>query len=187
MTQILVAAQEGDATAAEKLLPLVYKELRALAAHRMAQEAPGHTLQATALVHEAWLRLVKPEEQARFVNRAHFFAAAAEAMRRILVESARRKKRMKHGGPLQRVDLDAVDVPLPLPADELIALDEALNRLTDVDPRAAEVVKLCFFTGMTQEQAAKELGVSLRTTERLWEYARAWLFREVKKATAGEA
>ena len=186
VTQILVAAQEGDATAAEKLLPLVYKELRALAAHRMAQEAPGHTLQATALVHEAWLRLVKPEEQARFVNRAHFFAAAAEAMRRILVESARRKKRMKHGGPLQRVDLDAVDVPLPLPADELIALDEALNRLTEVDPRAAEVVKLCFFTGMTQEQAAKELGVSLRTTERLWEYARAWLFREVKNATAGE-
>jgi len=187
VTQILEAVQEGDASAAEKLLPLVYKELRALAAHRMAQEAPGHTLQATALVHEAWLRLLKPEEQLRFQNRAHFFAAAAEAMRRILVESARRKKRIKHGGQLERVDLEAVDVPLPMPAEELLALDEALDRLTEVDPRAAEVVKLCFFTGLKQEEAAKELGVSLRTTERLWEYARAWLFREVKKATAGEA
>jgi len=187
VTQILEAAQEGDATAAEKLLPLVYKELRALAAHRMAQEAPGHTLQATALVHEAWLRLVKPEEQARFQNRAHFFAAAAEAMRRILVESARRKKRIKHGGQLERVDVEAVDVPLPIPAEELLALDEALDRLNETDPRAAEVVKLCFFTGLTQEQAARELGVSLRTTERLWEYARAWLFREMKKTTAREA
>ena len=143
-------------------------------------------MQPTALVHEAWLRLVG-DEAPLFANRAHFFGAAAEAMRRILVESARRKKRLKHGGELERVDVDAVEVPLPMPTDELLALDEALDRLTEVDRRSAEVVKLCFFTGLTQEQAAKELGVSLRTAERLWEYARAWLFREMKKATAGEA
>lgn len=187
ITRILEAARKGDAGAGQQLIPMVYQELRKLAARKMAHESPGHTLQPTALVHEAWLRLLDPVEQVRFENRAHFFAAAAEAMRRILVESARRKKRIKHGGQLERVDLDAVDVPIPLPADELIALDEALDRLTQVDPRSAEMVKLCFFTGLTQEQAAKDLGVSLRTAERLWEYARAWLFREVKKATAGEA
>jgi RNA polymerase sigma factor (TIGR02999 family) len=186
VTQILEAAQEGDASAAEELLPIVYRELRKLAAYKMAQEAPGHTLQPTALVHEAWLRLLKPEEQARFQNRSHFFAVAAEAMRRILVESARRKKRIKHGGQLERVDLDAVEVPLPLPADELIALDQALERLTAIDRRSAEVVKLCFFVGLTQEQAAKELGVSLRTTERLWKFARAWLFSEMKRAMGQE-
>ena len=186
VTQILEAAEKGDEKAAAQLLPLVYAELRRLAAHKMAQEAPGHTLQPTALVHEAWLRLLKPEEQARFQNRAHFFAVAAEAMRRILVESARRKKRIKHGGQLERVDLDAVDVPLPLPADELIALDNALERLTEIDRRSAEVVKLCFFAGFSQEQAAKELGISLRTTERLWKFARAWLFSEVKKTTGQE-
>jgi RNA polymerase sigma factor (TIGR02999 family) len=147
----------------------------------MAQEAPGHTLQPTALVHEAWMRLLKPEEQARFANRAHFFAAAAEAMRRILVESARRKKRLKHGGGFERVEIEAVELPLPMPPDELLALDEALNRLVAVDTRAAEVVKLCYFVGMTQAQAAKELGVSLATTERLWAFARAWLFQEMKK------
>ena len=147
----------------------------------MAGEKPGHTLQPTALVHEAWLRLLKPEERARFENRAHFFAAAAEAMRRILVESARRKKRLKHGGQLERVDIDAVDLPLPMPDEELIALDEALDRLTGIDARAAEVVKLCFFVGLTQEQAAKELGISLATAERLWAFARAWLFREMQK------
>src|SRR6185295_13903658 len=127
----------------------------------MAQEVPGHTLQPTALVHEAWLRLLKPEEQARFENRAHFFAAAGEAMRRILVESARRKKRLKHGGALQRVDMDEVDVPLPMPDDELLVLNDALDRLIIVDARAADLVKLCFFVGLTQEQAAKELGISL--------------------------
>jgi RNA polymerase sigma factor (TIGR02999 family) len=185
VTQILEAVEAGEAFAADRLLPLVYDELRKLAAHRMAQEAPGHTLQATALVHEAWLRLLKPEEQARFANRAHFFAAAAEAMRRILVESARRKKRIKHGGELERVSGDALEVPLPLPADELIALDEALDRLETVDARASEVVKLCFFVGLTQAQAAKELGVSLATAERLWSFARAWLFKEVMKATQG--
>jgi RNA polymerase sigma factor (TIGR02999 family) len=186
VTQILAAAQEGDAAAAEQLLPVVYQELRKLAAYRMKQEAPGHTLQATALVHEAWLRLLQPEEQARFQNRAHFFAAAAEAMRRILIESARRKKRLKHGGAMERVDIDAVELPLPMPVDELLALDEALDGLEGVDRRAAEVVKLCFFVGLTQEQAAKELGVSVATTERLWSFARAWLFNEVRRATQGQ-
>ena len=185
VTQILEAAQRGDREAADQLLPIVYAELRKLAAHKMRQEDPGHTLQATALVHEAWLRLLKPGERALFQNRAHFFAAAAEAMRRILIESARRKQRIKHGGQFERVNLDAVELPLPMPADELLALDEALDRLEKVDARAAEVVKLCFFAGLTQEQAAKELGVSLATAERLWSFARAWLFKEVKKATSG--
>lgn len=181
VTHILAQAEEGDLAAAEKLLPLVYSELRKLAARRMAQESPGHTLQATALVHEAWMRLLKPEEQVRFENRAHFFAAAAEAMRRILVESARRKKRLRHGGELERVKLDDIELPLPLPADELLALDDALDRLAEVDTRAAQVVKLCFFVGLTQEQAAKELRVSRATVERLWAFARAWLFDEMKK------
>ena len=135
----------------QRLLETVYAELRKLAAYRMAQEAPGHTLQPTALVHEAWLRLISPEERPRFQNRAHFFGAAAEAMRRILVESARRKKRLKHGGRMERVDVEAVEIPLPMPDDELLALDEALDRLVHVDARAAEVVKLCFFVGLTQE------------------------------------
>ena len=148
----------------------------------MAQEAPNHTLQATALVHEAWLRLVKPEDQARFENSSHFFAAAAEAMRRILVESARRKKRIKHGGQFEHVPVDGLQIPLPMPADELIALDEALDRLVAVDPRSAEIVKLCFFAGLTQQRAADELGISVATVERLWSFARAWLFKEVKKA-----
>jgi RNA polymerase sigma factor (TIGR02999 family) len=181
VTQILKAAEQGDEKAAGQLLPVVYGELRRLAAHKMAQEAPGHTLQPTALVHEAWLRLVG-DEAPKFANRAHFFGAAAEAMRRILVESARRKKREKHGGDMVRVDVDAVEVPLPMPDHELLALDEALNGLIAVDARAAEVVKLCFFAGLTQEQAAKELGVSISTAERLWSFARAWLFREMEKA-----
>ena len=180
VTQILKAAERGDALAAAQLLPLVYGELRRLAAQKMAQEAPGHTLQPTALVHEAWMRLVG-DEAPLFENRAHFFGAAAEAMRRILVESARRKKRVKHGGELERVDVDAVEVPLPMPDDELLALDEALKGLAVVDARAAEVVKLCFFVGLTQEQAAQELGISISTTERLWSFARAWLFREMEK------
>lgn len=181
VTQILSAIEQGDAQAAHELLPLVYQELRRLAAYKMAQEAPGHTLQPTALVHEAWLRLVPGAQQKQFGGRAHFFGAAAEAMRRILVESARRKKRLKHGGQLERVDVDAVDLPLPMPDDELLALDEALDRLATVNARAAEVVKLCFFVGLTQEQAAKELGLSLATAERLWSFARAWLFREMQR------
>jgi len=181
VTQILQAVERGDPQAAGELLPLVYHELRTLAAHRMAHEAPGHTLQPTALVHEAWLRLVG-DQSPQFDNRAHFFGAAAEAMRRILVESARRKQCLKHGGALQRVDVDEVDLPLPMPGDELLALDEALDRLATVDSRAAEVVKLCFFVGLTQEQAARELGISLATAERLWSFARAWLFQEMQKA-----
>ena len=185
VTHILQAIENGDAKAASELLPVVYEELRKLAGYKMANEAAGHTLQPTALVHEAWLRLVKGEEQARFQNRAHFFGAAAEAMRRILVESARRKKRLKHGGELQRVELDCVEIALPLPDDELLALDEALDRLAALDARAAEVVKLCFFVGLTEEQAAKELGISLATAERLWSFARAWLFREMQQQRAG--
>jgi RNA polymerase sigma factor (TIGR02999 family) len=184
VTRILDDLQRGKPASAEQLLPIVYNELRKVAAHKMAQEAPGHTLQPTALVHEAWLRLLSPEEQMRFQNRAHFFGAAAEAMRRILVESARRKKRLKHGGQFERVDVDAVELPLPMPDDELLALDEALDRLVTVDSRAAEVVKLCFFVGLTQEQAAKELGISLATAERLWSFARAWLFREMQRDRA---
>ena len=163
------------------MVPLVYNELRRLAAQKMAREAPGQTLQPTALVHEAWLRL-GADAQPRWQNRAHFFAAAAEAMRRILVDSARRKQCLKHGGRLERVDLDSVELPLPIPDDELLALDEALNRLATVESRAAEVIKLCFFLGLTQEDAAKELGVSVSTAKRLWLFARAWLFREMKKS-----
>jgi len=180
-TRILQAAQQGDARAANELLPLVYDELRRLAAHKMANEASGHTLQPTALVHEAWLRLTSPEEQARFQNRAHFFGAAAEAMRRILVDRAREKKALKRGGNLERVEIDAVELPSPMPDDELLALDEALDRLATVDARAAELVKLCFFVGLTQEEAARELGASVSTAERVWAFARAWLLREVRK------
>ena len=163
------------------MVPLVYDELRRLAAQKMAREAPGQTLQPTALVHEAWLRL-GADAQPRWQNRAHFFAAAAEAMRRVLVDSARRKQCLKHGGQLERVELDSVELSLPIPDDELLALDEALNRLATVESRATEVIKLCFFLGLTQEQAAKELGISVSTAKRLWLFARAWLFREIKKS-----
>jgi len=179
-TRILDRVEQGDPKAADELLPLVYHELRKLAAHKMAGEAPGHTLQPTALVHEAWLRLAGSENQ-RWENRAHFFGAAAEAMRRILVESARRKQRLKRGGQMERVDLAEVELPLPMPDDELLALDDALGRLAALDARAAELVKLCFFVGLTQEQAARELDVSISTAERLWAFARAWLFREIQK------
>jgi RNA polymerase sigma factor (TIGR02999 family) len=185
VTQILQAIEHGDARATDELLPVVYHELRRLAAHKMANEASGHTLQPTALVHEAYLRLVGPNQSRQWDGRGHFFAAAAEAMRRILVESARRKRRLKHGGELQRVDVVEVEIPLPMPDDELLALDEALDRLATVDSRAAEVVKLCFFVGLTQEQAGKELGVSLATAERLWSFARAWLFQEMQKTREG--
>ncbi len=175
---------QGDANAAAELVPLVYSELRQLAAQKMAHEAPGQTLQPTALVHEAWLRL-GADAQPRWQNRAHFFAAAAEAMRRILVDSARRKQCLKHGGKLERVDLDDVDLPSPIPDDQLLALDDALRRLATMDNRAAEVIKLCFFLGLTQEQAANELGISVSTAKRLWLFARAWLFREMKKGREG--
>ena len=179
VTRILEAAQRGDQNAAEYLLALVYGELRKLAFAKMAQEAPGHTLQPTALVHEAWLHL-GGDKQPAWKNRAHFFGAAAEAMRRILVDRARQKKALKRGGGLERVDMDGLELTSPMPDDELLALDEALDRLATVDSRAAEMVKLCFFVGLTQEEAAHELGVSLSTAERIWGFARAWLLREMK-------
>ena len=184
VTQILHAIEHGDAKAAEQLLPLVYQKLRRLAAYKMSQEAPGHTLQPTALAHEAWLRLVG-EQASKFQNRAHFFGAAAEAMRRILVDRAREKQALKRGGDLERVDIDGLELASPMPDDELLALDEALDRLATVDTRAAEMVKLCFFVGLTQEEAARELGVSVSTAERVWGFARAWLLREVRKGTSG--
>ncbi len=180
VTRVLQQLEHGESQAAEALLPLVYEELRRLAAGKLAREAPGQTLQATALVHEAWLRIAGSNATV-WEGRRHFFAAAAEAMRRILVEAARRKQRLKHGGKLERVEVDAVDLPAPMPNEELLALDEALTRLAEINSAAAELVKLCFFVGLTQEQAAKELGVSVSTAERLWAYARAWLFRAICK------
>jgi len=182
LTRILEAAQRGEPSAANELLPLVYDELRRLAAHKMAQEAPGNTLQPTALVHEAWLRLVTPEE-AQFQNRAHFFGAAAEAMRRILVDRAREKKALKRGGHFERLDLEGLELVSPMPDDELLALDESLERLTTVDARAAAMVKLCFFVGLTHAEAAHELGISPGTAERVWGFARSWLLREMQKQT----
>ena len=179
ITRILEAMQHGEPGAPEKLLAQVYQELRQLAAYKMSSEASGQTLQPTALVHEAWLRLDAGNQP--FENRSHFFAAAGEAMRRILVENARRKKRLKRGGDQKRVDIGDLEIAAPMPDEELLALDEALNRFAEIDARAAELVKLCFFVGLTQEQAAKELGVSISTVERSWAYARAWLFRELKK------
>jgi RNA polymerase sigma factor (TIGR02999 family) len=181
ITEILESVGHGHPKAAHALLTLVYDELRRVASQRMSRESPGHTLQPTALVHEAWLRLAGGKAAPEFENRAHFFGAAAEAMRRILVESARRKKRLKHGGNLERMDIDDVDLAAPLPNDELLAMDEALDALAAVDGRAAEMVKLCFFAGLTQEEAGRELGVSLATAERIWSFARAWLFREMQK------
>jgi RNA polymerase sigma factor (TIGR02999 family) len=180
VTRILDAIRHGDARAADELLPLVYSELRRLAAFKMASEAPGQTLQPTALVHEAWLRLTGGENRL-WNDRTHFFNAAAEAMRRILVDNARRKQALRHGGGLARADIAEVDLTLPMPDEELLALDEALDRLTAFNARAADVVKLCFFVGLTQEQAAQELGVSARTVERLWAFARAFLAREIEK------
>jgi RNA polymerase sigma factor (TIGR02999 family) len=179
VTRVIEAIQHGDPKAAGELLPLVYEELRRLAAHKMANEAPGQTLQATALVHEAWLRLAGAQN-VEWNGRAHFFAAAAEAMRRILIDNARRKQALRHGGQMARADVAAVELPSPMPDDELLALDEALGRLTAFDPRAADVVKLCFFVGMTQEEAAQELGISLRTAARLWSFARAFLYDQMK-------
>ncbi len=179
ITRLLQEMREGDPTAAEVLVSHVYPELRALAASKMAHEPPGQTLQPTALVHEAWLRLVGGDG-AGFPSRSYFFAAAGEAMRRILVENARRKQRLKRGGNLDRVDIENVELAAPLPDEDLLALDEALTRLAASDPRAAEVVKLCFFLELTQEQAGRELGVSVATVERDWAFARAWLLRDIQ-------
>jgi RNA polymerase sigma factor (TIGR02999 family) len=180
ITLILRRLEQGDPLAADELLPLVYDELRKLAAQKMARESPGQTLQATALVHEAWLRL-GGDRQPEWRNRAHFFAAAAEAMRRILIENARRKKAARHGGRGERVDLDSLDLAAGMEDDQLLALHEALDRLAAHDAAKAELVKLRFFAGLTMEQAAKVLGISERTAKRHWAYARAWLYREIKQ------
>lgn len=182
VTQILNAIEQGDAQAAEELLPLIYEELRVLAAQKMSHELPGQTLQATALVHEAYIRLVG-EEVRNWDSRGHFFAAAAEAMRRILVENARRKKSSKHGGDKLKVDLDHADLAIEEPSEDLIALDEALTILSETDPGVADLVKLRYFAGLTIEQAAEFLGISRRTAVDHWAYARAWLRREISKGS----
>jgi RNA polymerase sigma factor (TIGR02999 family) len=176
LTRLLDAAAAGDAHAADQLLPLVYEELRQLAAQRLARESPGQTLQPTALVHEAYLRLVGDQH---FDNRRHFFAAAAEAMRRIIVEAARRKRREKHGGQLRRADLDVAVLAAPTPPEDVLALDEALTKLATEDPFKAQLIQLRFFGGLTNEEAAEILGISAATAKRHWRYARAWLHREV--------
>jgi RNA polymerase sigma factor (TIGR02999 family) len=180
VTRILSAIEQGDARAAEQLLPLVYDELRRLAAQRLSQEKRGQTLQATALVHEAYLRLLGDESQPNWDSRRHFFAAAAEAMRRILVDSARRKRSVKHGGQRARVELDEALVIGDEPRDELVDLSDVLDQLTTADPRAAELVKLRFFAGLTGDQAAEALGISSRSADLLWSYARAWLFERLQ-------
>jgi len=180
VTRILNAIEQGDALAADELLPLIYEELRVLAAQKMSHELPGQTLQATALVHEAYIRLVGEEAQ-NWDSRSHFFAAAAEAMRRILVENARRKKSSKHGGDRLKVDLDHANLAIEKPSEDLIALNEALNSLSAEDPRVAELVMLRYFAGLTIEQASEFLGISRRTAVDHWAYARAWLRREISK------
>jgi RNA polymerase sigma factor (TIGR02999 family) len=179
VTRILSAIEQGDPHAADKLLPLVYDELRKLAAQKLAREKPGQTLQATALVHEAYMRLVVTEEAQDWDSRGHFFAAAAEAMRRILVENARRKKRSKHGGDRRRVDLDS-RISIDREPEELVALDGALGRLAIEDAQAAELVKLHFFAGLAIEKSGELLGLSRASAYRLWAYARAWLRTEIE-------
>ncbi len=179
VTKILSQIQEGDPTAAEKLLPLVYQELRNLAAHRLRKERTGHTLQATALVHEAYIRLIKPDELRHWDSRGHFFAAAAEAMRRILVDSARRKRRLKRDVTLERRDLTLLHEATSASPEDLLSVDEALSELSTQHPEKAELVKLRFFAGLTVPEAAEAMGVSLSTADRYWSYARAWLFRQL--------
>jgi RNA polymerase sigma factor (TIGR02999 family) len=179
VTRFLEAAERGDPESARELLTLVYDELRRLAGRRLAGEAPGHTLQATALVHEAYLRLVGTPKGERWENRRHFFGAAAEAMRRILVESARGRHSQKRGGGRSREDVDDLNVVAPEPSDDLLAIDPALDKLAAGDPRAAELVKLRYFVGLSLPEAAEVLGISPRTADRTWAYARAWLHREI--------
>jgi RNA polymerase sigma factor (TIGR02999 family) len=182
VTRILSAIAEGDPSAASQLLPLVYDELRKLAAHRLAHQTPGETLQATALVHEAYLRLVDVEQAQQWNSRGHFFAAAAEAMRRILVENARRKQSQKHGGGLARQEFDPEQLLAPAIREDLLALDEALTRLAAVNPQAAQLVQLRYFAGLPIPEAAQTLGISPRSADRLWAYARAWLHQEITGA-----
>ncbi len=180
VTRILSKIQSGDPAAAEQLLPLVYDELRKLAAARLAHEKPGQTLQATALVHEAYLRLVDHADPHEWNSRGHFFAAAAHAMRRILVENARRKGRVKHGGAMQRVELKTDCAEVESPGLDLVALDDALTRLAAVDPDKAELVTLRFFAGLTMPEAAMVLGISLATAERHWVFTKSWLLAELQ-------
>jgi RNA polymerase sigma factor (TIGR02999 family) len=179
LTVILDRALDGDPKAADELLPLVYQELRKLAAHKMAGQAPGHTLQPTALVHEAWLRLAG-NEASRFVGREHFFAAAAEAMRHILIDSARRKRAARHGGGQVRVDIESVEIASLADDDELLAVHDALDKLAAEDSKKAELAKLRYFVGLTFEEAAEVLGISVATAKRHWAYARAFLYEEIQ-------
>jgi RNA polymerase sigma factor (TIGR02999 family) len=185
VTRILSAIEEGDPHAAEELLPLVYDELRRLAAQKLARERPGQTLQATALVHEAYVRLVDVDKAQHWNSRGHFFAAAAEAMRRILVESARRKHRLRHGGGHKRLDLDPLNLLDEGASEDLLALDQALERLAAEEPAVAKVVKLRYFAGLTIAQTASALGLSVRTTNRHWAYAKAWLFQQLRPPGEG--
>ncbi len=187
VTRVLAAVERGDPHAAEQLLPLVYDELRRLAARRLAHEKPGQTLQATALVHEAYLRLVDTDGARAWAGRAHFFAAAAEAMRRLLVEQARRKGRLKRGGDRVRVDPGDLEVPARAPGDDVVALDEALTRFAEKHPEKAELVKLRYFAGCTVSEAARVLGISAATADRHWAFARAWLFRELSGEDEAES
>jgi RNA polymerase sigma factor (TIGR02999 family) len=188
MTEIeesLATTDDGDPREAERLLPLVYDELRRLAVRRLACESPGQTLQATALVHEAYLRLVDEGRVRDWDGRGHFFAAAAEAMRRILINRARNKRRLKRAGDRQRIDIDLVEISCETAVEDLLAIDEALERLGREDPACAELVKLRFFVGLTQEESARALGIPRRTADRHWAYARAWLFLQLRGADEG--
>jgi len=180
VTRLLEAAQHGDTTTAADLVPLVYDELRRLAAYHLAQEKPGQTLQATALVHEAYLRLLTASDD-RWENRRHFFAAAAEAMQRILVENARRKSRLKHGGQQKRISCDEAKLALESPSDDVLAVHEALENLARTDPDAAKLVKLRFFAGLTLDQAAEVMDVSPRTADSIWAFGRAWLRHDIQR------
>ncbi len=182
VTRILSAIEQGDRQAAEQLLPLVYDELRRLAAEKMAHEKPGQTLQATALVHEAYIRLVDADKAQHWNSRWHFFSAAAEAMRRILIENARKKERQRHGGQLTRVALDDIELITTLPPDELLMLNDAIDTLAKHDRIAAELVKIRYFAGLSVEQAAEAMGVARSTAYEHWTYARAWLFASVRDA-----
>ena len=179
LTSVLASVERGDPSAAEQLLPLVYDELRKLAAAKLSKEKPGQTLQATALVHEAYLRLVDVDKVRHWDSRGHFFAAAAEAMRRVLVDHARRRRSQRRGGAAQRRSLDNLDVVFPAPGDDILAVDEALERLRQLDPIKAELVKLRYFAGLTIPEAAQALGISVPTANRHWAYARAWLHEEL--------
>jgi RNA polymerase sigma factor (TIGR02999 family) len=187
VTGILSAIEHGDPSAAEQLLPLVYDELRLLASQKLAHEQPGQTLQATALVHEAYLRLVGAEQCQHWHSRRHFFAAVAEAMRRILIDRARDKRRLKRGGTWRRLRLDDIDLSVAEPPDDLPIFDEALQKLAQEDPLCAELVKLRFFAGLTLEEVATALGIARRTADRYWAFARSWLYDELSKGDKPDA